>query len=497
MPEPQPKTEISEAEIRAVYRAGEDAVVSLVQSLLARITAMEAELAAVKHQLAAVNNQLKKDSRNSSKPPSSDGFKPRTKSLRAKSERAGGGQPGHEGSTLSWCAEVDEVVVHPAASACEQCGFALPPQSLVSHESRQVHELPPLRLQVIEHQVEVKCCPHCEHLSRGVFPATVTNVVQYGSRIRAVMVYLMSAQLLPSARTCEVLSELLGAEISDGTLYSTREQCYEALAEVSAQIKAGVKAAAVSHFDETGLRVNNQLNWLHVACTSALTDYGVHPKRGKVAMDEMAVLPSFAGVSVHDGWRSYFGYGCTHALCNAHHLRELRFVFERHRQRWADEMSQLLVAIKAAVERAKASDALALHPLQHLVFEQCYQRILNQGFQANPPVPVDESAPKKPGRIKQTRPQNLLARLQTHQAAVLAFMVDFRVPFDNNQAERDVRMMKLKQKISGCFRSFDGAQQFCRIRGYISTLRKQGIPVLEALNKVFQGSPTIPRLQPE
>lgn len=489
MSEPPPQLNISEAEIRSVYREGEDAIVLLVQGLLSRITTIETELREVK-------DQLKKDSRNSSKPPSGDGFKKRTKSLRKKSERPSGGQKCHPGSTLEWRENVDEVLVH-GVSECQSCGYSLSSSAVIDHELRQVHELPPIKLRVIEHQGEVKCCPQCATLSRGKFPADVTNRVQYGSGLRSVMVYLMTAQLLPTERTCEVLSEILNCEISEGTLYNARKRCFEQLATVEAQIKTGVEAAAVSHFDETGLRVNRQLWWLHVACTAELTYYFVHSKRGRAAIDEMAVLPKFNGISVHDGWSSYFYYGCIHALCNAHHLRELRFVVERYEQSWADEMMTLLIDIKRAVEVAKAAAKAELHPLQRIVFAQSYQRILANGFKANPPPPVDENAPKKRGRPKQSRPKNLLDRLQNHQAAVLLFMMDFRVPFDNNQAERDVRMMKLKQKISGCFRSLIGAQHFCRIRGYISTMRKQGLSVLDALKSVFQGVPIVPRLQPE
>jgi len=484
-----PKLNISEADIRAVYREGEAAVVKLVQGLLERITTVETRL-------EELESQVKKDSRNSSKPPSSDGFLKRTKSLRKKSERASGGQKGHPGSSLEWCEQVDEVVVH-AVNECQGCGLSLSSVAAREYDLRQVHELPPLRLEIIEHQAEIKCCPQCETLNRGAFPAGVNNVVQYGSGLRGLMVYLMEAQLLPSERTCEVLSEVLGCDISEGTLYNAREQCFNQLEPVEAHLKAGVEAAAVAHFDETGLRVTSKLWWLHVASTAELTYYFVHEKRGKTAMDEMDVLPNFKGIGVHDGWRSYAHYDCTHALCNAHHLRELRFVVERYQQSWADEMMTLLVDIKTAVDAAKANAASALHPIQLTAFEHSYQRILTQGFEANPPPPVDENAPKKRGRLKQSRPKNLLDRLQNQQAAVLAFMVNFQVPFDNNQAERDVRMMKLKQKISGCFRSLVGAQQFCRIRGYISTLRKQGLPLLEALRRTFLGNPILPRLQPE
>ena len=251
------------------------------------------------------------------------------------------------------------------------------------------------------------------------------------------------------------------------------------------------------HCDETGLRVNRKLWWLHVASTAELTYYFVHPKRGREAIDEMAVLPTFKGISVHDGWASYFKYLCTHVLCNAHHLRELRFIAERYEQPWANAMMRLLTTIKALVDSAQTDGHDALSAPQLLGFKVIYQALLADGFKANPPPLVLADAPKKRGRTKQSPPKNLLDRLKRHETAVLAFMHDFRVPFDNNQAERDVRMMKLKQKISGCFRSADGAREFCRIRGYISTLRKQGLTVLDALKRTFMESPVLPALQPE
>ena len=483
------KFNISEADIRAVYRQGEDAVVELVTALLARLADVEARL-------YKLENQQKKNSRNSSKPPSGDGFGKQTKSLRKRSERPSGGQKGHPGSTLEWREQVDEVVTHEVTE-CSKCGNSLKSVGAIDYELRQVHELPPLRLQVIEHQAEVKCCPACAAMSQGTFPADVTVPVQYGSGLRGLMVYLMNAQLLPSDRTREVLREVFGCDISEGTLYNARVQCFKQLAPVEQQIKKSLEAAAVIHCDETGLRVNRKLWWLHVASTAELTYYFVHPKRGREALNEMDVLPTFKGISVHDGWASYFKHSCIHALCNAHHLRELRFIAERYEQPWAEAMMTLLTTIKAQVDSAKADAQAALSAPQRLGFKLLYQALLAHGFKANPLPTVAADAPKKRGRTKQSPGKNLLDRLNRHEAAVLAFMDDFRVPFDNNQAERDVRMMKLKQKISGCFRSAEGAREFCRIRGYISTLRKQGLTVLDALKSIFIGSPVFPRLQPE
>lgn len=483
------KFHISRDDIRAVYRQGEDAVIVLVEGLVERYNKLEVRI-------QALENQAKKDSRNSSKPPSGDGFKKRTKSLRVPSKRQSGGQKGHPGSRLEWSETVDDLVTYQV-EACTHCGRSLSAVTASDHRRRQVHELPDLSLQVLEHRAEIKCCPACELLTHAAFPAEVCAPVQYGKGVKGLMVYLMDSQLLPSERTCELFSDLFKCAVSEGTLYNARAKCFEQLAPIETQIKASIERTAVGHFDETGLRVNGKLWWLHVACTDGLTYYFVHPKRGRAAMDEMAVLPGFTGISVHDGWKSYAHYDCTHSLCNAHHLRELRFIVERYEQVWADEMMTLLIDIKTAVEGAQADGLIALPADQLADFEQCYQLLLEDGLAANPPPSVEDPVPKKRGRKKQSPPKNLLDRLIQHQSAVLAFMYDFRVPFDNNQAERDIRMMKLKQKISGGFRSDTGAKQFSRIRGYISTLRKQGMNVLESLSSTFANAPMLPALQPE
>ncbi|MEO0521237.1 MAG: IS66 family transposase [Cyanobacteria bacterium P01_A01_bin.116] len=495
MSKPQPEQNIDRATIKAAYALGEAAVIELVEgmseqyvSLIEKLIAQQAVLEA---RIKALEDKQKKTSRNSSKPPSGDGFGKRTKSLRKKSERLSGGQKGHPGNTLEWRAQVDEEVTHQVHE-CQHCHASLLSAPVTDYERRQVHELPPLRLQVIEHAVEIKRCAGCEHLSRGCFPAGVNTRIQYGSRIKGLMVYLLDAQLLPSDRTRELLHDLFECEVSEGTLYNARAKCFEQLTAVEQQIKADLVTSEVVHFDETGFRVNSKLWWLHVASTAQLTYYFIDRKRGRAAIDQMDILPNFDGVSVHDGWASYFGYDCAHALCNAHHLRELRFIVERYEQPWAQQMMTLLCDIKAAVDTAKANQQKAMSTAQLHDFEEQYQTLLMEGFRANRPPPVDPDLPKKKGRKKQSPPKNLLDRLERHDTAVLAFMLDFRVPFDNNQAERDVRMMKLKQKISGCFRSELGSQQFCRIRGYLSTLRKQGQPLLKALSSTFMGNPFYP-----
>ena len=483
------KLTISKDEILACYAQGEEAVIVLVESLVARINALE-------KRIEVLENQKSKDSKNSSKPPSGDGFAKRTKSLRTKSGRKSGGQKDHPGSTLEWCEEVDEVFVYPVVG-CKSCGASLENVEVLNLRCSQVHELPPIKLVVHEHQAEEKCCPKCGVLNRGKLPAFVNSLVQYGPGLKGLMVYLMEGQLLPSERARELLKEVIGCEISEATLYNTRLRCYEELAAVEAYIKSGIQVAPVVHFDETGLRVKSKLMWLHVACNGWLTAYFIDLKRGQLAMDAIDILPNFEGVSVHDGLASYGKYDSTHALCNAHHLRELRFVVERYEQDWASDMMTLLVEIKTNIAIAQAAEETSLTPTQIADFERRYREIIEAGLIANPFLPIDPDLPTRKGRRKQTPPKNLLDRLQLHQSAVLLFMYDWRVPFDNNQAERDLRMMKLKQKISGTFRSMEGAQQFCRIRGYISTLRKQGIQVLDALRLVLMETPLFPSLQPE
>lgn len=490
MSKPTPKKlAISRDEIRAVYALGEDAVIGLVEGLLERIAVLE-------ERVEALENQISKNSRNSSKAPSSDGFKPKPKNQRGKSERSSGGQPKHPGKTLEWSADVDQVEQH-CVDACAVCGQSLSKVEVEDWDLRQVRDIAPIQMTVTEHQAEVKSCPHCQTLNRGEFPPNVNSVVQYGASLKGLMVYLLDYQLLPSARVKEVLSDVFGCEISEATLYNSRERCFKELASVEAAIIKQIQHAEVLHCDETGMRVKGKLWWLHVASTDGLTFYFVHTKRGRDAMDAMEILPNYNGISVHDGFKSYTQYACGHALCNAHHLRELAFILERYQQIWAEEMSLLLCDLKQQVDQAKAHGQNSLDADLVQWFEHRYQTLIAAGLAANPVPDPPSNAVKSRGRPKQSPAKNLLDRLQ-HQALVLAFMYDFRVPFDNNQAERDLRMMKLKQKISGGFRSRDGAQMFSRIRGYISTLKKQGLNVLDALKQVFLGNPTLPTLlQPE
>lgn len=314
--------------------------------------------------------------------------------------------------------------------------------------------------------------------------------MQYGERLRSVGVYLQAYHLLPFARTSELLGDLFGVSLSEGTLFTALHAASERLEATDEAIRTALQAAAVAHFDETGVRVEGKLHWLHSASTETLAHDALHAKRGQAATQEIGILPAFTGRAVHDGWSSYFVYGCAHALCNAHHLRELTFLHERHGQYWAEELKALLREMKQVVGITRSQGRTALEAEEIKAFEERYDGLVRAGERMNPP-PSDplEAPPKKRTRKKQTKARNLLDRLRRYRAETLAFLHDFSVPFDNNLAERDLRMMKVQQKISGGFRAKAGADAFCRIRSYLASARKQGHNILTALLAVFQGHP--------
>jgi transposase len=477
-------------EIHAVYKQGPEAVIAVVEPLFLLIAQQQEQITQLQAQVRALEDRLATNSRNSSKPPSSDGFVKQTRSLRQPSQRKSGGQPGHPGATLQQVAEPDQRVQH-APTQCAACGTALSEVAgRLGEERRQVFALPPLHLVVTEHRVIIKVCPGCGQDNVGTFPAEVPCGASYGAGVKSLLTSLTQEHLLPSARSCQLFTDWFGQPVSEGTLQTAVQDCAAALVETETRIKQGVTNAAVAHFDETGLYVADKRGWLHTASTAQLTHYAYHDKRGGQATHTIGILPAFQGRAIHDGFRSYWQYDCAHGLGNAHHLRELIFVHEQMQRAWAGEMKQLVVEIKRAVDTATAQHQTALEPAQLTAYAQRYTAILQAGMaeepQATPPM-SGQRGPKK-----QSKSKNLLDRLERYQAAPLAFMHDFAVPFDNNLAERDLRMIKVKQKVSGCFRTTPGAQAFCRIRSYISTMKKQGHNVIAALKSVFLGTPLAP-----
>lgn len=458
--------------------------------LIEIVLLLQDQLDEVVQRVQKLEDQVAKNSRNSSKPPSSDGLrKPKTRSLRRSEARKPGGQKGHEGHTLEMMANPDHIEVHEL-NECPHCESNLSTVAVSDRVRRQVYDVPPVQIEVTEHQAEIKHCPGCGQQVQAAFPEGVTQPVQYGPRLKAQASYLNSYHFVPIARTCELLGDFYGhtpawAFVGDAN-QAVAAGCEPALVEIQQQLLQ----APVAHFDESGLRVDGQLQWLHSASTEWLTYFALHPKRGQEAMRHIGILPDFTGWALHDHWGVYLAFEqCSHAFCNAHHLRELQFIVDQYEQAWAGEMSNLLYHIKAEVTEI-ADNARSLAPDRLAHYEREYEAILQRGFKANP-------APEKPptktrGRQKQSPPKNLLDRLDKHRSGVLAFMYDSDIPFDNNLAERDIRMVKVKQKVSGAFRTRQGAQTFCDIRSYISTVRKQGANVIAAIQDALAGQPFIP-----
>lgn len=465
----------------------------LMELALTNPTALVDNILILQQRVEHLESLLRKNSGNSSKPPSSDGYrKPKPKNLRKATGQKSGGQPGHSGHTLTRVDHPDKVVPLPVISCTCGAHVSLADQPVLDYERRQVFDLPEPKLEVTEYRAEIKRCPACGKTVHASFPHEVKAPAQYGRRFQAFLVYLHHQQLVPANRISEMCRDLFGQQVSEAMVFNTSRHCFQQLESFETLLKTLLQHAPTLHLDETGLRVVKKLHWLHAACTERLTFYGVHQKRGNVATDHFDILPHVTGRLMHDFWKPYLKYECEHGLCNAHHLRELKFLFEEHHQAWAGEMSKLLVEMKAFTEKQKQG-SLQLTPAQKEPWLERYRDILAQGLAANPLTEQPDTKPKR-GRPKRTKAQNLLRRLQDYESAVLAFLHDLRVPFTNNLAEQDIRMMKVRQKISGCFRTFEGAQHFARIRSYLSTARKNDIDILSALTDALSGQPYSPHL---
>lgn len=477
---------VTRAEFDALWAAGPDAVFALIERQAAQLATLTARVQQVEARLGG-------HSQNSHRPPSSDGPGTPPRSQRARSGKRPGGQPGHRGSTLAMTATPAVVVTHHPCR-CARCGAALAGVPAAAVVRRQVVDLPPLRLEVTEHRAATVCCPQCQQPTTAPFPPEAARPVQYGPRILGLGVYLRHYQLLPYHRVGALLADLFGAGPAVGTLHAASLACAAGLAGVEAAITAALAAAPLAHADETGVAVAGQRAWVHVVSTARLTHYAWHARRGHAATDAIGILPTFAGRLIHDGWAPYWHYPCQHGLCNAHHLRELAAIAEQAGQGWATALRALLGEMKRHADRGRAAGQASGPPAEGEAFIARYRQLLAEGYAANPPPARAADGPRR-GRLKQSKARNLLDRLSGHEDAVLAFAHAWAVPFDNNQAERDLRMIKVPQKISGTFRDAAGADAFCRIRGYISTLRKQARHVLTALEQTFLGQPPLPALQ--
>jgi len=478
---------MSRRKLKNIFETGFEAVYAFVKDQAKIISRQSKDIKMLKKRIKALEGRFNQNSTNSSKPPSTDWFKKKI-NLRKKTGRSPGGQKGHRGHNLKMVETPDSIIVHEV-SACTGCGRSLEDISADGYKKRQVFDLPPIEIKVEEHRAEEKICPHCGQINRAPFPEGIDQPAQYGPAVKAYAVYLNQYQLLPYDRIRELFLDLFGTGLSAGTIVNANRTCSVALKPVEEMIKDKITASGVVHFDETGLYTEQKRWWLHVASTDNLTYYGCHPKRGAAATDDIDILPNFSGVAIHDGWDSYFKYECGHGLCNAHHLRELRGIQESCKQKWASDMASLLVEIKECVDKRKiALDRLEEHEIDG--FKDRYDKIIARGLAKNPPV-KKRDGPKKRGRIKQSKATNLLLRLKKHRKETLLFMYDFDVPFENNLAERDIRMVKVQQKISGTFRSAEGAGTFCRIRGYISTVKKNSLSVIDAIESAFKGDPII------
>jgi transposase len=449
-------------------------------ALRAQNIALKARVAALQERVGELERRLGLNSSNSSKPPSSDGLKkptrvPRVRSLRERSGKKSGGQKGHRGETLR-PVEKPDVIVNHYPEMCAKCAAKVPADTSAAYRSRQVVDIPEPKVVVTEHRAHGCACPNCDTVTWASFPEDVRAPVQYGAQICAFVVYLLNYQLLPEDRLAELLSDLFGLRMVPATIARMSAACAQRFQCFADTVREIVAAARVKHMDETGFRVGGRTQWLHIFSTALLTFYRVAAKRG-------SLLCGVTGIIVHDHWKPYYTMkGVLHALCNAHHLRELKALVEIEKEEWARKMQRLLRRACHAVNLARERGVWLKPPLIAL-FQQTYERILKEGIAFHETQPPLERAGERKhrGRKRRRTGHNLLLRLSTRKEDVLRFLTDPDVPFTNNQAEQDGRMMKVKQKISGGFRSEEGANTFVTMRSVISTAKKQGWNVLDTL----------------
>lgn len=464
-----------------------EVLVALVVSLREELVASRAELERAQSRIVELEARLAANSGNSSKPPSSDGLAkpaPKTRSLRAKTRREPGGQPGHDGTTLRQVARPDHEVPHEPGP-CGGCGRSLSGRPVTAIERRQSFDLPPVKIEVTEHQLIEREC-RCGQRTRATAPPGVDAPVQYGPRIAAVVVYLYVGQFLSKQRTAQALAELFGTPLSAGTVATLTARAAAGLTEFLAVVRGRLAEADVVGFDETGLRVAGRLHWVHCARTDRYTLVTCHPKRGRAGIDDLGVLGRLRGVAVHDAWAAYDTYSDPqHQLCCAHALRELQAVADTTpagRWCWAAQAADALVAMQTLVNQAAAGGR---DRVDATILAQQVNR-----YRSAAEIGAHDTAARTGKLMK--KHHALARRLIDRQDDYLRFTHDWRIPPDNNGSERDIRMIKLRQKVSGCQRTLTGARQFCAIRSYLSTAAKHGIHFFDALVTLTNGQPWMP-----
>ena len=425
--------------------------------------------------------RLNQNSSNSSRPPSSNQFiKP--KSLRVKTGRKPGGQPGHKGNTLHVRDNPDVTVEH-TADVCSHCGCDISAATATLYKSRQVVDVKIIPV-ITEHRTMSKTCPDCGKTTTAAFPYGVDHYIQYGDTFSSIIICLAKGNYVPYERLSGISKDIFGIGVSSGTLVNIVHKCGKSLDDSMEYIKDQLKQALVVHFDETGNRVMGENWWLHNASNKWFTYVRTHAKRGSAATDDIGILPYFKGTAVHDFWKTYFNYSnCAHALCNGHILRELNGITDNFSQAWPERMKALLIGIKQSV------DTEGIPTLKESsAFEDLYGEVLDAGEKENLSIDAPERRGKR-GRIAKSKACNLLGRMKNYKQDILRFTTDLEIPFDNNQAERDIRMSKLSQKISGGFRSYEGCHAFDNIRSYISTASKQDKSMFESIHAAVSGNP--------
>lgn len=460
-----------------------EAIADLVLMLWDRVEILEAKVA-----------ELERNSRSSSKPPSSDKGNftnpPKPKSLRKKSGRKPGGQKGHSGNTLEQSSAPDHIIEHrfSETARCLKCGgpIATADAEKLDHdecECRQIFELPAITIEITEHRAEKIICPKCDTLNTASFPSGVKAPVQYGPRVQAIALYLGGYQLLPYQRLAETFSELLNCPLSQGTLANFVKRSGQKATLAMEPVREALVQSEIAHADETGCTLNGKRHWLHVFCTSKLSCFQIDAKRGYEAMERMGLLPRYRGRLVHDCLAAYFKFKkCGHSLCNAHLQRELTYVDEEMGQSWAGDMISLLLDAKKLIEQDNPKETISKKQRDHIWTRYC--EIILEGLEENPEPPPLPAG--KRGRVKRGKPLNLLIRLEDRVEEIMGFFEYGNVPYDNNQAERDLRMMKVREKISGTFRAEAHAKAFCDIRGIISSARKQSCSMLATLAELIE-----------